>query len=718
MIKSERGSVTLFLMLILSVFLLLFGIVFDFVRIRQADGQAQRAIQAAQRSVLSAYDNELLSRYGLFALTLDAAAQQRIARAVFDAHLDMPADESKNPLIMTATSLRQLEIISPDNADLSDPDIFRSQILADMKIKAPVEFGLAILEPLRKTPLKAEMQKTSTHYRMLDELEQMINKRDLLLDAYSDHVLQNAGPGQAMQGQLLKIGSKLGQLKALAVGLSDWDDSSAASQKNMLKQEGDSLAASIVQWQKQLYEADPIDKELELKIEKAEQRRQEIKQAIKQITDRLLELASFSLIVHEIEGRIERLVDEYEQFEQTAQIKLQTARQLQQQLEEKWHRYQSGAFVNIGNQESLHEAQSYWMLESNYWSGKQLYLEQPLALLQALKQRLKPDDLLSLKTYLQQHDHLLQQQRAAVSAVNRLQSNERADRQRRQHNRQQNDQTTAKNSNKISNAFAEVKELLSSCDGAEELHYARILQIGEELKKDESAAKKDQKALDWEESMDGDELAERSILSLEAMQSAFYTVRDHIYLNEYILQRFNHRLKPDVSEQPVYNTALVAQESEYLLYGFPSCTLNQAAAVMEIFTFRLGIRTAEALADPKKLAAGPASPLSTFLWAAAQSASLSVKDIKQIMSGDRVAISERWASQWKLAYEDYLRLFLLIHPYTENRMRRVQALVSYNTSIDLSSALTEIEISALINTKLLFTPKGYKELSYDSSLNY
>src|SRR5690606_8667055 len=115
-----------------------------------------------------------------------------------------------------------------------------------------------------------------------------------------------------------------------------------------------------------------------------------------------------------------------------------------------------------------------------------------------------------------------------------------------------------------------------------------------------------------------DRAQKSALVLLRELSGLLSAIRDEALVNEYVLFYFRHRVTgldgnpalEDVGRRPLKG------EVEYVLYGFDSCAANRAAAVGELFAVRFAVRTAEALADVRKAAAG--SPLLVLLTAAAE----------------------------------------------------------------------------------------------------
>ncbi len=66
-VRSERGAVSVYLILIIVPIFLFQAVLIDFARIKLAEKETESAVKAAARSVMSAYDTELqaMGLYGL-----------------------------------------------------------------------------------------------------------------------------------------------------------------------------------------------------------------------------------------------------------------------------------------------------------------------------------------------------------------------------------------------------------------------------------------------------------------------------------------------------------------------------------------------------------------------------------------------------------------------------------------------------------------------------
>jgi hypothetical protein len=188
-----------------------------------------------------------------------------------------------------------------------------------------------------------------------------------------------------------------------------------------------------------------------------------------------------------------------------------------------------------------------------------------------------------------------------------------------------------------------------------------------------------------------DRAQKSALVLLRELSGLLSAIRDEALVNEYVLFYFRHRVTgldgnpalEDVGRRPLKG------EVEYVLYGFDSCAANRAAAVGEMFAVRFAVRTAEALADVRKAAAG--SPLLILLTAAAEGAANAYADLDRLLEGEAVPVFQRRPAL-KMGYADYLRVFLALQPDETKKMARMQALIERNTGIRLDERPAYVKV--------------------------
>ena len=191
-------------------------------------------------------------------------------------------------------------------------------------------------------------------------------------------------------------------------------------------------------------------------------------------------------------------------------------------------------------------------------------------------------------------------------------------------------------------------------------------------------------------------------------------LRDEIYLNEYAVARFAYfrpqNLSGLIRQEPQEAAAgaqggdgglsldISNQEAEYILYGIHNPTGNIAAAYAEIFAVRAAIRLMEGLVECRKFG----HPLVVFAAAVLYSLEHALKDMAELIRTGKTELS-KWL-RVDITYKDYLRLFLLIHGSTEEKLSRVAALIELNTGYRLAGMPAVLTGWADVSVNLWFLP--------------
>jgi len=141
-----------------------------------------------------------------------------------------------------------------------------------------------------------------------------------------------------------------------------------------------------------------------------------------------------------------------------------------------------------------------------------------------------------------------------------------------------------------------------------------------------------------------------------------------------------------------------------MIYGSNSCAGNYSKAYAEMFAIRLGIRTLEALMEPRNEVLNAGSPLLVLLAAVAEGVMAAQTDMVKLLDGQAVPLSDKIGQTFTLHYKDYLRLFLLLHGRDKVMLSRMQALLQLNTGIDLRQKATYVQGSLTSTVRLWFLP--------------
>lgn len=193
-VDCAEGSVSIFLIMVLAFVFLFTSVLIDYARIAAVNVQEERLVRAGIRSVMSAYDIELRENYGLFAYG-GGDGNQLLSKVLNDNLYESGRGDAFNllPLKIDASSLNW-------SRPLGRYDIFRRQIIEEMKYKAPVDFALELAGKLK--PLSAAMGEASRTTEILGDLQPLYDQREEALDLMLKKRMEAADSAQKL-GQLL-----------------------------------------------------------------------------------------------------------------------------------------------------------------------------------------------------------------------------------------------------------------------------------------------------------------------------------------------------------------------------------------------------------------------------------------------------------------------------------------------------------------------------------
>ncbi len=136
-----RGSITVFISIVLSSVFLVAGTFTDASRIRLAHSQVQRANQMALSSVLASYNNELKQEYGLFGIFLDNDTISECFEEYFSKNLNIGSEN-----FLYGYNIESIGLEKPFSLD--KPEVFENQIMDYMKYRAPAEIAADLLSKI------------------------------------------------------------------------------------------------------------------------------------------------------------------------------------------------------------------------------------------------------------------------------------------------------------------------------------------------------------------------------------------------------------------------------------------------------------------------------------------------------------------------------------------------------------------------------------------
>lgn len=187
-LKHRRGSVSIFLVIILVPMLTISALFVDVSKVSLSRGAAASALDLSLNTALTNYDTELKDLYGLFATAQDmddlfnkledyyrtcitsAGVSDEDAQTYTDqimAQLGMLAEEDETADILSM-ELMDFDVSKYENGSLANATILEKQIVDFMKYRAPINTGLSFLSALQSfTALKEQtdlVEKRKAYY--------------------------------------------------------------------------------------------------------------------------------------------------------------------------------------------------------------------------------------------------------------------------------------------------------------------------------------------------------------------------------------------------------------------------------------------------------------------------------------------------------------------------------------------------------------------------
>ncbi len=135
MFLKPRGSVTVFICIILAVLIPLSCILIDLYRYSLAIAQAKTALKTCSESILAAYDRQLKEQYGLFSMyPRDNEVMKKEIYELLSQNLNANMEGVTD---LYGFNVRKVEVIPFYN--LSEPFVLEQQAVEFMKYRAPVQ---------------------------------------------------------------------------------------------------------------------------------------------------------------------------------------------------------------------------------------------------------------------------------------------------------------------------------------------------------------------------------------------------------------------------------------------------------------------------------------------------------------------------------------------------------------------------------------------------
>lgn len=734
---GARGSVSLYFIAATAGLVLITALLIDFARVAAFRQQAELAAKSGVRSVLSSYDPVLYERFGLFARGGERADE------LFADTLEGNAEAAGDgdfPYLDTRWESSGVTESRP----LAGHGVFRRQVLEEMKYKAPIDLTIDLADRLRgMTGMIEETRET------VDLLERMQDAYDRREAAFDETLAKQRAFGEAVQGSLgasvslpaatVSPGEATGSIGYVADAASQYDDYVA-------KRTEDEARREAIRAQEE--ERRRLEEERERKRQEAAEAGESGEGLGSDWSDDQeplfpsLPLPQYEAIVSAYESGVRNLSARLAKAAEEARTKAEAA---YRDARDAW--LEAKAANEEMNRIAAEGAEIAGAApEATGDSDSESPAEQAAALAEL---RRKVSELVLEPQYFASYETELSQQREqGLSVIGRASAyassvaslpgstgrgagirSEAAALQGEfanfasaygssgsvldsreasfQAHRSQEEERKQEEENAKSEwgGASRLLGLLSGKGGTREEREAfdRVQGLFKEnmawnKAEDEAAAE----AARGDDPHEGrDEALSGTGDLLRIVEESLLGVRDQLYYSEYAITRMtkyepaNVKAMFEGKEAPL---PLEAQQAEYVLYGFANPSGNIAAAYGEIFAFRLAIRTMEGFVECSKLG----HPLLVLVAALVYGIRNAVLDIHSLVDKGSIQLSKY--AKIQMTYDDYLRLFLLMHSGSESQTGRMIAIVEYETGLSLREAYTYASGEGTASVKLWFFP--------------
>ncbi len=205
--NGSKGSVTIFLTMILVPMLLLMITLTDYAKISVAKRQVSGAGDVALNAGLSYYDKYLQDMYGLFAVSKDVSELEKNLEIYFNNTLLGDGLDTTDPFISKITSIitgskdtdsaymnlinltsKEFELLPVDGANLANKELLNNQLMDYMKYRGPVVLAGGIFEKIMAfNGIKEENKAVQKKVEFEEELDRTGKKCKAAYDKINEY---------------------------------------------------------------------------------------------------------------------------------------------------------------------------------------------------------------------------------------------------------------------------------------------------------------------------------------------------------------------------------------------------------------------------------------------------------------------------------------------------------------------------------------------------
>ena len=176
-LRDERGSVQLYVILLIVPIFIFHAVLIDLVRIKIAELKTEQVVKAAARSILAGYE-PILRTYGLFG-SIETDSEML---SVFDHVLSYSKSNQDATFHFTKLQFSTEESMVRPLYSLANTSVFTRQVELDMRYRAPIEYALEIYDKWKNRGVSDTIKGAATFQQLAQQLEQLWNLREKALD--------------------------------------------------------------------------------------------------------------------------------------------------------------------------------------------------------------------------------------------------------------------------------------------------------------------------------------------------------------------------------------------------------------------------------------------------------------------------------------------------------------------------------------------------------
>jgi hypothetical protein len=744
---DQRGSVSIFLILILAVVFSFVAVFIDYARIAAMKVQSERLVRSAVRSVMSAYEPEL-QQYGLFAYGESNGDQimSGVLNGSID-HADRGDAFSLLDLTLDSSSLQMDRM-------LGEYEIFDRQISEEMKYKAPIDFTVEILNKFK--PISQSMKEASNTMDVLGKLQKLYDKRE---DALNEMILSQKKAAQSVESlpNLIMaqadnyisnqpLGGSIQSGADVAAQYEDYVATEIELEQRIVERQ-DKKNNDNSEEEEEEEEDDDDDDEGEI-INSMTNLINNYHQGASSLLSNMSNKQSSSRSDHMkmVPEALELLEEAYNINEQMKQVIAESEnRSAVDGYDHVSHEASPGS-TELSNEDSeairkIREETQQLVLPNDLLIDLKRTIEDQRTQYQSLDNEIasfnavlagafgKTGNSGQMKSSIIQSRNIVDSymQRYVISGtgnildeeIGKLEGSRSADKERKS--------IEKKSKAKLKDA-TKVLSTINRLDEKSQVYmeeYRTLQQYYDEsitFNKHPVDGSYQGVELDDDPYDTGKSAMENMDGLYGSMSGMLSGLQNEFYQNEYAALYFHHFdittlgvivSKPDsaIGDELVKQLSVHNQELEYILYGFHHPVANVSAAYAEIFGVRLAIRTMEGLVKSSKLG----NPLLILAAALLYGIEMAIVDMVQLSQKGSIELSAYFKVE--MTYRDYLRMFLFIHSNNEKKMSRMLSLIRFNTGINPAERGTYSSGEVSISTRLWFLPGVMKMIDSTTSNN-